>query len=148
MAYFDYNATTPLSSAGKQALLDGLESNWVNPSSPYRDSARVHNLLEESRLLLAERLQKSPSELVFTGGATEANNAVIRYIARQIPEDSELLISPFEHPSVSETADSTFGGRVRRLKALKDGRIDLEDLIDTINSVNIGVCSLMAVNNE
>ncbi|MDA9763993.1 aminotransferase class V-fold PLP-dependent enzyme [Opitutales bacterium] len=148
MAYFDYNATTPLSSAGKQALLDGLESNWVNPSSPYRDSARVHNLLEESRLLLAERLQKSPSELVFTGGATEANNAVIRYIARQIPEGSELLISPFEHPSVSETADSTFGGRVRRLKALKDGRIDLEDLIDTINSVNIGVCSLMAVNNE
>ncbi|QXD23757.1 aminotransferase class V-fold PLP-dependent enzyme [Opitutia bacterium ISCC 51] len=148
MAYFDYNATTPLSSAGKQALLEGLESNWVNPSSPYRDSAQVHNVLEKSRLSLAERFQKSPSELVFTGGATEANNAIIRYIARQIPADSELLISPFEHPSVSEAADASLDGRVRRLKALKDGRIDMENLIQAFNSENIGACSLMAVNNE
>lgn len=148
MAYFDYNATTPLSSAGKQALLDGLESYWANPSSPYRDSAQVHNALEEARQSLAERFQKPANELVFTGGATEANNASIQYLARQIPADSKLLISPFEHPSVSEMVDISLAGRVRRLKAHEDGRIDMQDLKDALGSATIGACSLMAVNNE
>ena len=148
MAYFDYNATTPLSSAGKQALLEGVESQWANPSSPYRASAQVHNALEEARESLARRLQKSPEDVVFTGGATEANNAVIQYFARQLPADSLLLVSPFEHPSVLEAADAMIGEQVHRLKALPDGSVDLDDLTGVLSTGKVAALSLMAVNNE
>lgn len=148
MAYFDYNATTPLSPAGKRALLEGVDSHWANPSSPYGVSARVHNALEAVRQSLAERLQKSSEEIVFTGGATEANNAVIQYLARQLPADVPVLVSPFEHPSVLEAAVAFLGNRVQLLKALPDGQIDLDALKQALNTSGAGALSLMAVNNE
>ena len=148
MAYFDYNATTPLSSAGKQALLEGVESHWANPSSPYHASAQVHNALEEARESLARRLQKSPEDIVFTGGATEANNAIIQYFAQRLPAETLLVVSPFEHPSVLEAADALMGERVHRLKALSDGRVDFDDLKGILHTGKVAALSLMAVNNE
>jgi len=148
MAYFDYNATTPLSPAARQALLEGTDAYWANPSSPYSESARVHTVLETGRQTLADRLQKKTEDIVFTGGATEANNAVIQYLARQLPEESLLLVSPFEHPSVLEAADAVLGRRVSRLKAQSDGLIDLDELKKSIETTDVAALSLMAVNNE
>lgn len=148
MAYFDYNATTPLSKAGKQALVDGLESYWMNPSSPYSESAQVHNVLQESRSALARRLGKLPSEIVFTGGATEANNSILSYLSENLSEGKKLAMCPFEHPSVAEAATLFMNERVCGIKAHADGAVDLDHLERLLESGEVGAVSLMAVNNE
>ncbi|MEM7015350.1 MAG: aminotransferase class V-fold PLP-dependent enzyme, partial [Verrucomicrobiota bacterium] len=84
--------------------IDGLESHWMNPSSPYSESAQVHNVLEESRSTLANKLKKAPEDIVFTGGATEANNSIISYFSAQLPADKKLALCSFEHPSVVEAS--------------------------------------------
>ena len=148
MPYFDFNATTPLNLAGRQTLVDSLDAYWANPSSPYSASARVHNRLEEARRHLADRLGKSVDDVLFTGGATEANNAVIQYLSSQLPAESLLAVSPIEHPSVYTAADALMGDRVYKLRALPDGRIDLEDLQSVVTGKKVAAVSLMAVHNE
>ena len=148
MAYFDFNATTPLNTAGRQSLVESLDSVWANPSSPYTDSARVHNRLEEARQSLSDRFGGSLVDIVFTGGATEANNSIIQYLASKLPESSDIAQSPFEHPSVSVSAETIMKGRVHLLKSTPAGQIDLGDLTTVLDSGKIAAVSLMAVNNE
>ena len=148
MAYFDYNATTPLNSLGRQALVNALDESWANPSSPYSESARVHNVLENAREQLGIRLKTSSEEIVFTGGATEGNNAVIRFLGEKLPADKIFAISPFEHPSVVEAVHHYFQDRVQVLEATSDGLIDLAYLDESLNGGTLGAVSLMAVNNE
>ena len=80
MPYFDFNATMPLNASGRRALLEGIDSSWLNPSSPYLPSAKVHIQLEAVREGLADRLGYPSANLVFTGGATEGNNAIIQHL--------------------------------------------------------------------
>ncbi|MCZ6674355.1 MAG: cysteine desulfurase family protein [Verrucomicrobia bacterium] len=148
MAYFDYNATTPLNSAARQALVDALDTFWANPSSPYRQSAQVHNALAAAREILAKRLGKSPEEVIFNGGVTEANNAVIRHLADHLQNTKLLVLSPFEHPSIAEPARQIFGERVQTLKASSDGTVDADHLDELLKQGVVGAVSVMAVNNE
>ncbi|MCB1120060.1 MAG: cysteine desulfurase [Verrucomicrobiae bacterium] len=148
MAYFDYNATTPLNSAGREALLEALENAWANPSSPYADSARVHNSLEAAREDLAALLDIEPDGLIFTSGATEANNAVVRYFARLLPAGKMIALSPFEHPSVDEPARFYLKDKIRFLNSDPAGLVDLDDLQKVLKEGKVGAVSVMAVNNE
>ncbi len=148
MAYFDYNATTPLNQAGRDALLNGLDSAWANPSSPYRISAQAYTHLEESREVLAGILGKSSEEIIFNGGATEANNAVLKFLAESLPFDRSLCITPFEHPSVDLAARHWFRDRLNFLSVSSDGIIDLDQFDQQLTSEKVGAVSVMAVNNE
>lgn len=148
MAYFDYNATTPLNEKARQALVQGMDKYWFNPSSPYRQSAQVHNVLESARATLALRLGKLAGEVIFTAGATEANNSVISYLSKRLEGGKQLAISPFEHPSVGEAAEHCFNHRIQYVRSTQEGTADLNHLMELIKNKNLGAVSVMAVNNE
>ena len=101
MAYFDNNATTPLAGTVFEAFQTALEKGWANPSSPYRQAARVRAEISRARDQLAAAFGVNASHLTFVSGATESNNAVFSYFAHKSSNDSRVLISSIEHPSVS-----------------------------------------------
>ena len=148
LCYFDHNATTPLVSEASVAWLEATEQSWLNPSSPYRNAAAVRVRYEAARESLAAQLGIAPERLVFTSGATEANNDVFRYWARQLSADTLVGVNPTEHPSVIEAAEVFLGRRVEWLQIKSDGRVDVELLGERVRSGQMAAVSVMAANNE
>lgn len=146
--YFDHNATTPLSDVAKVAWLDASQEQWLNPSSPYRAAAAVRVRYEAARESLAERFEVASGRVVFTSGATEANNAVLRHWARSLPDGGRVGINPTEHPSVIEAAKVFFEDRIHWLPLAKDGRVDMHALSELVSSRQLAAVSVMAANNE
>jgi len=146
MPYFDHNATTPLLPAARDAWLQASDEAWANPSSPYRISARVHRLLGEARARVAAHLGVAAEEIVFTSGATEANNAVIRWAAQAISGGSRAraCVSPTEHPSVLEPAREAFGAGLALGAVDTAGCVDLAD----VAASDASFVAVMAANNE
>ncbi|MBL9184541.1 MAG: aminotransferase class V-fold PLP-dependent enzyme [Verrucomicrobiaceae bacterium] len=97
--YFDFNATTPLLPEAREAWLRASERHWHNPSSLYRDAGIASQMLEAARERLAELFGVEAERVVFTSGATEANNMLFAAFAGQ-----RTAISTIEHPSVREAA--------------------------------------------
>ncbi len=143
MPYFDHNATSPLVPAAREAWLQASAESWANPSSPYRISARVHRLLEEARERVAGHLGVAPDEIVFVSGATEANNAVIRWVA-ETRAGGVAVIAPTEHPSVRAPAHAAFAGRLVVPAVGADGRLEPHVVGDS----RPGFVAVMAANNE
>ena len=148
MAYFDYNSTTPLNKAAKDALWDAVNGQWANPSSPYKISARARLALDKARANLSARLRWKGEGIVFTSGATEANNSVIRYLAEVLPRQKRLAVSAVEHPSVMEPANHFFKGRLDFLPVSPEGVLDVDHLAADLASGGLGAVSVMAANNE
>ncbi len=148
LRYFDHNATTPLADAAREAWLDAAQTQWLNPSSPYRSAAAVKVRLEAARESLAERFGVVPERIVYTSGATEANNAVIRHWADQLPGDARFGINPTEHPSVIEAAKTYLADRVEWLPITQDGLVEIEQLHARVRSGELAAVSVMAANNE
>ena len=148
LRYFDHNATTPLCEAAKAAWISASEAHWLNPSSPYRSAAAVKVRYEAARESLARHFGVSPERVIFTSGATESNNAVIRYWARSLPSDACVGINPTEHPSVIAAAKGLLGSRVVWLPLSKGGVVDMNTLRGRIESGALAAVSVMAANNE
>src|SRR5687767_10891286 len=79
--YFDHNASSPLLPEARTAWLEAEETFFGNPSSPHRLGARAEKALEEARGRLAKVLGCVEHEVVWTSGATEACNMVMRSVA-------------------------------------------------------------------
>ena len=120
--YFDHNATTPLLPVARQAWLDATEQFIGNPSSPHRIGARAERALDAARERLAAFLGCSPLEIVWTSGATEANNTVLHHLARALGDRTEIWISATEHPCVLSGARHYFPDRHRFIPARAVGR--------------------------
>lgn len=97
--YFDFNATTPLLPEAREAWLWASERHWHNPSSLYRDAGIASQMLEAARERLGDLLGVDAERIVFTAGATEANNMLFAAFTGQA-----TAISTIEHPSVREAA--------------------------------------------
>lgn len=95
--YFDNAATTPVAPEVFAAMEPYLMERFGNASSIHAWGRQANNAVEEARQSLAQLIGADPDEIVFTSGATEANN----WILRAFPS---LSVSPFEHPSVRLTA--------------------------------------------
>ncbi len=148
--YFDYNATAPITVAARDAWLEAAERHWHNPSSLYREAGAAKRLLEDAREAVAERLGAEPERVIFTSGATEANNAVMAFAARSMP-GAGAWISAMEHPSVREPARREFGTEaVAALPVLPEtGAVDLAFLDRKIaETEKPALVSVMAANNE
>jgi cysteine desulfurase len=146
--YFDHNATTPISGAALAAWQDAATRHWQNPSSLYREAGEARNLLEVTRETLADYFGIDEAErLVFTSGATEANNAVIRHLAAA---GGVIAISGLEHPCVQVPVEALFPeDRVRRIPVVAGtGVIDFAVLGQWITDGEVHCVSVMAANNE
>ena len=97
---------------------------------------------------LALDLGVNKEELIFTSGATEANNSIFAHVASNGKKGGRCILSPFEHPSIIEPARHWFQDRLAYMPADASGRVDLDETEQLLNTENISLVSLMAANNE
>jgi cysteine desulfurase len=147
MTYFDHNATAPLHHAARQAWLEAVEEYIANPSSPHRLGSRADAALDDARSRLAQMMGCPPHDIVWTSGATEANNQVLHHFACTLAPDATICLSAIEHPSVTETAEHYFGARVRPIPVGHDGVVDLDWMAEELARRRPGLVAVMAANN-
>src|SRR5437868_12002277 len=99
--YLDYAAATPVDKTVLEVMQPFFSEQFYNPSATYLAARAARNELENSRHTVAQVLGAKPAEIVFTAGATEANNLAIQGLMKRFP-DGEILISAIEHESRSE----------------------------------------------
>jgi len=149
--YFDYNATTPLDPAVREAMLPFLSEVWGNPSSVHHVGQRARAALDDARDRAASVLGARPSEVVFTSGGTESNNLAIFGTARLLKSRGRHLItSAIEHHAVLHCFDyleKEEGFEVSRLPVDGEGLVSPEDLKQALRPDTVLV-SIMAANNE
>jgi cysteine desulfurase len=97
---------------------------------------------------MAALLRVQPERVVFTSGATEANNGILREALRRAPAGSGIWVSAVEHPSILETARELAGERLREIPVDAAGRIDLQWLEDHLRAGPPALVSVMAASNE
>lgn len=149
--YFDYNATTPLDPAVREAMLPYLDNVWGNPSSVHHVGRKARALLDDARDRAAKFLGAKPSEIIFTSGGTEANNLAIFGTARALKaKGKHLITSAIEHHAVLHCFDyleKHEGFEVTRLPVNSEGRVAPDHLKKAIR-VDTILVSIMAANNE
>ena len=120
--YLDHNASAPLRPEVREAMLAVLGPPG-NPSSAHREGAQARSRLETARAEVAALLGAVPAEIVFTSGATEANNLALRGV---LQAGEGLVTTAIEHASVLETArDLASGGTPLTVIGVDgDGRLD------------------------
>ena len=104
--YLDYNATTPIAPAVREAMLPFLVEHYGNPSSGHALGRVSHEAVERARGQVAALLGAEPDEVIFTSGGTEANNmALVGAVLQNAPPiRGHVVISALEHPAVVEPA--------------------------------------------
>jgi cysteine desulfurase len=151
--YLDYNATTPLDPAVREAMLPFLGAEFGNPSSVHHVGRRARALLDDFRDRVASLWRCKPSEVVFTSGGTESNNLAIFGTARLMARragNRHLITSSIEHDAVRQPmrALAQFEGfSLTELPVSADGFISPDDLRRALRP-DTALVSLMAANNE
>ena len=151
--YLDYASTTPVDPAVIKSMQDclGLNGYFANPASNTHILGRQANeRVEKARRQVASILNADPREIIFTSGATEANNLAIKGLAQFYRAKGRHIVTAMtEHKAVLDTCKALEkqGFSVTYLRPNRQGIITLEQLAKAINSDTILV-SLMQVNNE
>src|SRR5581483_10074294 len=151
MIYLDYNATTPLCHAARDAMLPYLDRHFGNPSSVHAAGRETRAAVDNARDKLAALLRAKPNEFVFTSGGTESCNLAVFGLARSHREQGGHVISAkTEHHAVLnavEHLENHEGFEVTWLNVSHDGVIDLDQLADAIRT-ETRLVSIMTANNE
>ena len=149
--YFDYNATTPLDSQIREAMLPFLGEVWGNPSSIHHVGRRARAKLDDARERAAAVLGAKPSEIVFTAGGTDSANLAIMGTARLLkPKGRHIITSAIEHHAVLRCCEylaQREGFEVTCLPVDREGLVSPDSLEGAIRMDTILV-SIMAANNE
>lgn len=108
MIYLDNSATTPIDPEVLDAMLPYLKEEYGNPSSRYYSLAvNANNAVEKAREQVASLINANPNEIIFTGGASESNNFILKGVAdyKKYYEDggNHIITSTVEHKSVLQT---------------------------------------------
>lgn len=152
MIYLDNSATTPLHPAVKEKIIEVLDM-YGNPSSAHSAGRQVRALIENSRKEIADFFNCSPDEIIFTAGASEANNTVLKSATTCCAFCNEsrghIISSNIEHPSVMNTLKCLEQQHVdvTRVKVNEKGLIDPADIEAAIRPDTMMI-SVMYVNNE
>jgi cysteine desulfurase len=133
--YLDHPATTPPAEEVIEAMLPWLRTAHANPHADNLHGQRAAAALEQARSEVASLIGADPSEIVFTSGATEANNLALRGFWPRSGAKGVLAVSAIEHKSVLETARDVASGGVSvcMLPADPSGRVAPE-AIDPLRS--------------
>src|SRR5262249_42083731 len=145
--YLDHNATTPVLPAVWQAMRPFLSETYGNPASAHWAGRRARQALEDARERTAALLGADPEEVLFTSGATEANNLALFGLAGEA--GGQLITSPIEHPSVSEPIQrlARQGFTVAKLPVDRWGIVCAEALPGLLTP-ETRLVSVMYANNE
>lgn len=150
--YADNAATTPMSESVFEAMKPFLTEFYGNPSSLYRIGREARRAVTEARMKVARALNaKDPSEIIFTGGGSQADNLAIRgYVkGRSARGKKHIITSKIEHHAVLYTCEALEkeGYPVTYLDVDAQGHVDLEQLKSVITD-QTALVTIMAANNE
>lgn len=150
--YADNAATTPMSESVFEAMKPYLTEYYGNPSSLYRIGREARRAMTEARMKVARALNaKDPSEIVFTGGGSQADNLAIRgYVkGRSARGKKHIITSKIEHHAVLYTCEALEkeGYPVTYLDVDAQGHVDLDQLRSVITD-QTALVTIMAANNE
>ena len=153
--YCDYAATTPCDPIVVEKMYAALSSNQYfgnASSSSHWFGWQARELIEANRNSMAEALNIEPEEVIWTSGATEANNLIIYGVVKaleQVGKKGHIVTTQIEHPSVYEVMQSVakLGWDVSFVQPESSGVIDASKLLKAVRKDTILV-SVMYVNNE
>ena len=151
MIYLDNASTTIIEKEVLDSYQALLSAYYANPSSSHKLGVQTNALQNKAREMILKLLNLNGYEVIFTSGATESNNLLLRGLAFAYQNRGKHIItSSVEHPSILNTCkqlEELHGFKVTYLGVNEDGTIDLEELKSSIQKDTILV-SLMLVNNE
>ncbi len=152
MIYADFQATTPVDPRVVEKMAPYWQESFGNPhSSDHAVGWHAAKAVDQSKTTLASLIGADPDEIVFTSGATEANNLALFGLARRAtPSQRRILVGATEHKCVLAAAralEARENFTVEQIPVDGEGFIDLDVLSDRLDETTL-VVSIMAVNNE
>lgn len=150
MIYLDYSATTPVSYEVLDSYIKVTKDYIGNTHSIHKLGADSKALYDSATKQIADLFNVMDSEIIYTSGATEANNmAIIGTAIANHKKGNHIIVSKLEHPSVYNMCEylETLGFKISYVNNGPDGLIDMEHLRSLVdeNTVLVSIC---AVNSE
>ena len=149
--YLDCHATTPVDKRVLEVMIPYFTEHFGNPASVnHLYGWETEAAVKQARQIIADAINATPTEIIFTSGATEANNLAIKGVAEAyFSQGRHLITVATEHHAVLDPYDylQSLGFEVTLLGVKPDGLIDLTELEEALRPDTILV-SVMAANNE
>lgn len=147
--YLDHNATTPMLPSTLEAMLPALTDVFANPSSLHALGAKARALVNRAREDVAGSIGVRPSEIIWTSGATESLNHIIRGACDAAPDRRRCITTAVEHPATIDICShlEKEGREIITLSVDGDGLLDMEEVRNAL-SVDTAILSVLWVNNE
>ena len=147
--YMDNNATTRVADEVFEAMVPYFREYYGNPSSMHTFGSQVANKINTAREQAADCFGVSSSEIIFTSCGTESNNTAVRGVLNSNPKKKHIVTTKVEHPAILTLCKhlAKNGYEVTELSVDKDGRLDLEELKNSIRD-DTALVTIMYANNE
>ncbi len=148
--YMDHAATTPVHPSVLEAMLPYFSRSYGNPSGIYGIGQEARKAADEARATVSSILGCRPSEVIFTSGGTESDNAALKGAAFALKEEgNHIITSTIEHHAVLNTCQylEKVGFEVTYLSVDQFGMVNIEDLEKAITDKTV-LISIMLANNE
>lgn len=147
--YLDYAATTPLDERVLEAMLPFLKESYGNANSIHHLGQQAKVVVEDAREIIAAAINAEPSEIIFTSGGTESDNAAIKGVLAASGAKNEIISSEIEHHAVLHPAQMSKmdGFNTLFAKPNKKGVITAA-AVEKLITDKTAVVSIMHVNNE
>lgn len=150
MIYLDYSATTPVNEDVLNSYIETTKKIIGNPNSLHKLGVEAKNLINAATAQIASILKIKPEEIIYTSGASEANNTAIKGICLKYQNRGKHIITThLEHSSIVEPLKylKKQGFKIEYVNLTIDGKVDLEDLKNKIRTDTILV-TIASVNSE
>ncbi len=148
--YMDYNSTAPVDDDVLKAMLPYFAERFGNPASKHHFGNEALAAVEVARKQIADLIKANENDIIFTSGATESNNLIIKGIAEHnYRQGINIVTSEIEHTSVLDAAEALekSGVEIRYIKPDGSGIIN-PDAVDSAIDSNTVLVSIMTANNE
>ena len=147
MIYLDYAAGTPVNDEVLETYNKLIKKYYANPNSNHKLGKKSKELIDEYTKDIASKLGVLPEELIYTSGATEANNLAIKGVCERYKSfGKHILISALEHNSIVASAVKmqAAGFEVEVVPVRNDGLIDIEALKKMVrdDTILVSICSV------
>ena len=148
--YLDNAATTALRPEVVAEMISVLQNDYGNPSSSHGFGRSAKSKLELARKTIAQLLNVTAQEIIFTSGATEANNWILQNAVTNL-KVKRIITSKIEHHAVLHAVEflqKEYNIQIDFVKIKSDGSIDINHLMELLSEDIPTLVSLMHVNNE
>lgn len=148
--YFDYNASTPLAPEVVEVMKPLLTDFYGNPSALHWAGVPVKEYLHTARKQVAQLLNCSSKEIIFTSGGSEANNTALKgYFFKNRQKGNHIITSKIEHPAIMNPCKflEQVGANVTYVGVDEFGRVSVDEIEKAITGETI-LITIMHANNE